>query len=105
VSGPQFGDKRCPSNASGRRPSPHIVHRIALEEAGRSQGFRSGMDSMAVDRVFKPFFTTKLQGMDLGLSICKSIVESHGGRFVIMPAVHRGTMFRIVLPRSELESR
>ena len=57
-----------------------------------------GIDPKLADRIFEPFFTTKSGGMGLGLSICRSIVEAHGGRVWVSPGNPHGTDFRFVLP-------
>jgi signal transduction histidine kinase len=49
-------------------------------------------------RVFEPFFTTKSSGMGLGLSICKTIVEDHGGELRLAEASPSGCTFEMVLP-------
>ena len=49
------------------------------------------------DRLFEPFVTTKHHGMGLGLSICRSIVEAHGGRLWCEPNPVGGTIFRFTL--------
>jgi PAS domain S-box-containing protein len=50
------------------------------------------------DKVFEAFFTTKESGMGMGLVICRSIVEAHGGRLWIAPCEQPGTTFRFTLP-------
>lgn len=57
-----------------------------------------GVASEISDRVFDPFFTTKSNGMGMGLSICRTIVEAHGGRLGVIPNPQGGAAFRFVLP-------
>ena len=49
-------------------------------------------------QLFNPFFTTKAEGMGLGLSLCRTVVEQHGGHLSFEPLVPRGTVFRFTLP-------
>ena len=65
---------------------------IAVEDDG------PGIDPADVDRIFKPLFTTKEHGMGMGLSICRSIVESHNGRIWVSADRERGTVFQVFLP-------
>jgi signal transduction histidine kinase len=58
----------------------------------------NGIDVANLSRIFKPMFTTKDRGMGMGLSICKSIIESHNGRIWVSAAVPRGSVFHFELP-------
>ena len=51
-----------------------------------------------MERLFEPFVTSKHEGMGLGLSICREIVEAHHGRLTAENHVGAGASFRIVLP-------
>jgi PAS domain S-box-containing protein len=65
---------------------------VTIEDSGT--GFASG----DIDRIFDTFFTTKSHGMGMGLAICRTIVEAHGGRLTASPGYPHGAVFRIVLP-------
>jgi signal transduction histidine kinase len=60
-----------------------------------------GIDS---ERVFEAFYTTKSGGMGMGLSICRSIIDAHGGRLWAEVNDPRGTLFKFTLPNPERSS-
>jgi len=65
---------------------------ISVEDSG------SGLDDGVARKLFQPFVTSKKSGMGVGLSICRTIVEAHGGKIWFEPAPNRGTVFHFTLP-------
>jgi signal transduction histidine kinase len=65
---------------------------IAVADSGK------GIASQDVDRIFNPLFTTKPDGMGMGLSICRSIIEAHEGRLWFVGNTPTGAVFQFVLP-------
>jgi signal transduction histidine kinase len=57
-----------------------------------------GLAPGSSERVFEAFYTTKPAGLGMGLSICRSIIEAHGGRLWVTTNVPRGTIFQFTLP-------
>ena len=83
---------------AGRSKGP-LGYEIAVEDNG------PGIPDDQIDRVFQPMTTTKIGGMGLGLSVTRSIVESHGGALVVGRSPLGGALFSFCLPRiTELES-
>jgi signal transduction histidine kinase len=58
----------------------------------------AGIGSQDIDRIFNPLFTTKSDGMGMGLSICRAIIEAHDGRLWVAPNTPQGAVFRFTLP-------
>jgi signal transduction histidine kinase len=57
-----------------------------------------GLSSESLSRLFEPFYTTKPEGMGMGLSIGRSIIEAHGGRLWAIPYEPRGALFQFTIP-------
>jgi signal transduction histidine kinase len=62
-----------------------------------------GIDPENLERVFEAFYTTKTSGVGIGLSICRSIIDAHGGRLWADANKPRGAVFRFILPGAETE--
>ncbi|MBJ9691336.1 PAS domain S-box protein [Burkholderia vietnamiensis] len=88
------------SGVAGRRRTLAVSTRlvdganaqITVEDSGH------GIKTQDADSLFTPFFTTKKEGMGMGLSICRSIVEGHGGRIWAESQENEGTSMQFVLP-------
>jgi PAS domain S-box-containing protein len=63
-----------------------------------------GISSEDRERIFHPFFTTKEAGLGMGLSISRTIVESHGGRILVEPNQPHGARFLVFLPNERMEA-
>ena len=83
----------CVSSATG----PDGLVTIGIEDTG------SGISEALAPQLFQPFITSKESGMGIGLSICRTIIEAHGGRIWFEPAPEGGTIFRFTLPRAEID--
>ena len=68
---------------------------IMVEDSG------TGIDPNNTERIFEAFFTTKSDGMGMGLAMCRSIIEAHGGRLWASPGASHGSVFHVVLPSNE----
>ena len=65
---------------------------VAVKDTG------TGLDPAVTERMFQPFFTTKPDGLGMGLGICRSIVETHGGRLWVSPREPHGAEVRFTVP-------
>ena len=65
---------------------------VAVQDSG------PGLEAVMLERVFASFYTTKPTGLGLGLSICRSIIEAHGGRLWASMNRLRGATFQFMLP-------
>jgi signal transduction histidine kinase len=87
--------------AMAARGEPRILHLKSTTHADQVMvsiaDTGSGVDAPDGERIFNPHFTTKPDGMGMGLSICRSIVEAHGGRLWFTPNTPHGAVFRFTL--------
>ena len=65
---------------------------VAVRDTGQ------GLSPESLSRLFEPFYTTKPDGMGMGLSICRSIIEAHGGRLWAIPCEPQGALFQFTIP-------
>ncbi len=64
----------------------------------------SGIEAKNLESIFNPFFTTKAEGVGLGLAICSKIVDEHGGHIAVESTPGEGSVFRVTLPVGESPS-
>jgi signal transduction histidine kinase len=77
-------------------PTPAVVVEVADDGPGIAPEL--------TDRIFNPFFTTKVTGTGLGLAIVRKIVDAHDGRIDVHSSAHSGTRFRVTLPVTSASS-
>jgi PAS domain S-box-containing protein len=92
----------------GERPRELVIRtqndeadlvRITVQDSG------TGLDPQNMERIFDAFYTTKSGGMGMGLSICRSIVQKHGGRLLAVANDGPGTTFQFTLQKYDVASR
>ena len=71
---------------------PEFVH-IDVTDTGM------GIPEAILPQIFDPFFTTKEKGTGLGLSVSYSIIEKHGGKFLVKSQINQGSTFSVILPK------
>ena len=71
---------------------------VAMRDSG------PGIDPEHIERVFDAFYTTKSSGVGMGLSVCRSIVDAHGGRLWAGANAPRGAVFQFTLPSQQKSS-
>ena len=72
-------------------PKPSGGVRISIADTG------TGIRSQDTDRIFNPLFTSKPDGLGMGLSICRAIIEAHQGKLWFAPNKPQGAMFQFTL--------
>jgi signal transduction histidine kinase len=77
-----------------------LIFVITYESTLAVSDVGSGIPEYVADKLFTPFFTTKAEGMGLGLSLCRTVVEQHGGFLSHRANQPRGTVFSFTLPQS-----
>jgi two-component system sensor kinase FixL len=86
-------------------PDRQVIVGVEREGAGmlkvrvRDRGM--GLSGDTLDKIFQPFYTTRRDGLGMGLAICRSIIEAHGGRLWAENNPDRGATFCFTLPVDE----
>lgn len=86
-------DTRCLALRTAR--DGHGFVEVTIEDTG------SGISDAIASQLFQPFVTSKQNGMGIGLSICRTIIEAHGGRIWFDPGANGGTAFHFTVPNGE----
>jgi signal transduction histidine kinase len=87
--------------ASNEAPRELLISTGKFESSGvlvAVQDSGPGLEAAMLERVFESFYTTKPTGLGLGLSICRSIIDAHGGRLWASTNQRRGATFQFTLP-------
>jgi PAS domain S-box-containing protein len=82
------------------------ISTVSIEPDGVCVGVRDtgpGLSPESLSRLFEPFYTTKPEGMGMGLSICRTIIEAHGGRLWAIPCEPQGALFQFSIPAARAD--
>ncbi|MBV8329585.1 MAG: PAS domain S-box protein, partial [Verrucomicrobia bacterium] len=89
---PRSGTKSERETPNTERQTPNEYVLVSVADTG------PGLDPDALDRVFEAFYSTKPQGLGMGLAISRTLVEAHGGKLWAMPNQPKGALFQFTLP-------
>ena len=85
--------------------SPHaagardlLIRTAKTKSGGAVRDSGPGVDPANLERIFDAFFSTKADGLGMGLSICRAIIQAHGGRLSATRGAARGTILQFALP-------
>ena len=81
---------KAETSATAATPGPHVL--VTVRDTG------PGLDPQGLDRLFQAFYTTKPQGLGMGLAISRSIIQAHGGRLWARANAPQGAVFVFALP-------
>jgi len=90
-------------SAADGGPRELLISTESIGSEGVRVGVRDtgpGLSPDSLPRLFEPFYTTKAGGMGMGLVICRSIIEAHGGRLWATACEPRGALFQFAIPAS-----
>jgi signal transduction histidine kinase len=94
--GASRGSRRSLRTVTASDEHGHVL--TSIEDTG------PGIDAKILDQIFIPMFTTKPEGMGLGLSICRSIIETLGGQLWVSPNPRGGSIFQFSIPQATNET-
>ena len=100
---PEIEDRQLLIRVRRSEPTEHDIASIAPDPPKAWLAFSvtdmgPGLTDEVKQQLFTPFFTTKAEGMGLGLSMCRTVVEQHGGALTFEPNTPQGTVFSFALP-------
>lgn len=89
----------APSGGNVRVTAEYYMDKVSVTVENEGEGIPTEI----IEKLGTPFFTTKANGTGLGLSVCYSIVQNHGGKIVVSSSVDKRTIFTVLLPAAKMD--